>query len=175
MRRHQDKSIITCDACISDQVNAAIVVQRYTRGWLARSRYIHGDALIHKSLSMFQENDALDVRIRAAVKIQLAWKNYYVCHSLHNKHFAAIKIQSHFRSWLLRRRFHIQRQATIKIQSVLRMSRCWKAYQQYKIATVSATIIQSYVRGWVARRAADQRRHLIVTIQVSSSLSLLST
>lgn len=174
MRRHQDRSIINCDACIPDQVNAAIVVQRYTRGWLARSRYIQGDALRLKSLSMFQENDALDVRIRAAVKIQLAWKNYYVCHSLH-KHFAANKIQSHFRSWLLRRRFHIQWQATIKIQSVLRMSRCWKAYQQYKIATVSATIIQSYVRGWVVRREADQRRHLIVTIQVSSSLSLLST
>ncbi|KAM5588662.1 hypothetical protein ABKV19_006897 [Rosa sericea] len=162
MRRHQDRSMVTHNARIHDQANAAIVVQRYTRGWLARSRCIHGGSLIHISSSTFQENGAPDVRTKAAVKIQLAW-NYYVC--LHNKHLAAIKIQSHFRSWLLRRRFHIQRQATIKIQSVLRMSRCWKAYQQYKIATVSATIIQSYVRGWAARREADQRRHLIVTIQ----------
>ncbi|XP_050371617.1 uncharacterized protein LOC126789497 [Argentina anserina] len=153
------------------RVNAAIVVQRYTRGWLARSRCIHarsrcihGGPLIHKSLSMVEENDALDVRTRAAAKIQDAW-NYYVCHSYHNKHFAAVKIQSHFRTCLLRRRLHSQRRATIKIQSFFRMSRCWKTYQQYKIATVSATIIQSYVRGWVARREANQCRHLIVTIQ----------
>ncbi|KAL6197608.1 hypothetical protein ACLB2K_033215 [Fragaria x ananassa] len=164
MRRHQDRSMITHDARIHNQVDAAIVVQRYTRGWLGRSRCIHGGPLIHKSSSMFQENGAVDVRTRAAVKIQRAW-NYYVCHTLHKKHFAAIKIQSHFRSWLLRRRFHIQRQATIKVQSALRMSKCWKAYQQYKVATVSATTIQSYVRGWAARREADTRRHLIVTIQ----------
>nr|XP_011459978.1 PREDICTED: abnormal spindle-like microcephaly-associated protein homolog [Fragaria vesca subsp. vesca] len=164
MRRHQDRSMITHDARIHDQVNAAIVVQRYTRGWLGRSRCNLGGPLIHKSSSMFQENGALDVRTWAAVKIQLAW-NYYVCHTLHKKHFAAIKIQSHFCSWLLRRRFHIQRQATIKVQSALRMLKCWKAYQQYKVATKSATTIQSYVRGWAARREANIRRHLIVTIQ----------
>ncbi|KAL6200989.1 hypothetical protein ACLB2K_024704 [Fragaria x ananassa] len=164
MRKHQDRSMLTHDAHIHDLVNAAIVVQRYTRGWLARSRCIHGGPLIHKSSSMFQENGALDVRTQAAIKIQLAW-NYNVCHTLHKKHFAAIKIQSHFRSWLLRRRFHIQRQATIKVQSAFRMSKCWKAYQQYKVATVSATTIQSYIRGWAAQREANTRRHLIVTIQ----------
>ncbi|ONI10013.1 hypothetical protein PRUPE_4G023200 [Prunus persica] len=164
-QRHRGGSILTLDACTSDLVNAAIVVQRHIRGWLTRSRYIHGVALVDKSSNLCQENGAHDFQIWGAVKIQLAWKNFSVRHSLRYQQFAATKIQSHFRSWLLRRRFHTQRQAIIKIQSALRMSICWMAYQQYKIATASATVIQSYVRACIAQRGADQRRHVIVAIQ----------
>ncbi|KAM1005135.1 hypothetical protein ACFX2I_005227 [Malus domestica] len=45
------------------------------------------------------------------------------------------------------------------------MSRCWKAYQQYKIAAGSATVIQSYIRGCFSRKGAENHRLLIVAIQ----------
>lgn len=166
-RRHGG-NIVTCDVTTLVQVNAAIVVQKYSRGWLARSRYIHEVAQLEKVSNLCNEKGASDLQTKATVKIQLAWKNFIVCRSLHNQQFAATKIQSHFLGWLSRRRFLNERQATIKIQSNFRMKRCWRAHQQYKIATFSATLIQSYVRGWIARREACRCRHLIVAIQVRS-------
>ncbi|CAN6690108.1 unnamed protein product [Malus baccata var. baccata] len=162
---YEGGTIVTHDISAPDLVKAAIVVQRYIRGWLARLRYIHGVDLVHKSSNLCQESVARDLQVRAAVKIQLAWKNFSVCHSLLYQLSAATKIQSHFRGWLVRRRSHIKRQAIIKIQSVYRMSRCWKAYQQYKIAAGSATVIQSYIRGCFARKGAENHRLLIVAIQ----------
>ncbi|XP_048446893.1 LOW QUALITY PROTEIN: abnormal spindle-like microcephaly-associated protein homolog [Pyrus x bretschneideri] len=162
---YEGGSIVTHDISAPDLVKAAIVVQRYIRGWLARLRYIHGVTLVDKSCNLCEESVARDLQVRAAIKIQFAWKNFSVCHSLLYQHSAATKIQSHFRGWLLRRRFHINRQAIIKIQSVYRMSKCWKAYQQYKIAAVSATVIQSYIRGCFARKGAENHRLLIVAIQ----------
>ncbi|XP_050106975.1 uncharacterized protein LOC126586238 isoform X4 [Malus sylvestris] len=162
---YEGGSIVTHDISAPDLVKAAIVIQRYIRGWLARLRYIHGVDLVHKSSNLCQESVARDLQVRAAVKIQLAWKNFSFCHSLLYQLSAATKIQSHFRGWLVRRRSHIKRQAIIKIQSVYRMSRCWKAYQQYKIAAGSATVIQSYIRGCFARKGAENHRLLIVAIQ----------
>ncbi|KAB2600965.1 abnormal spindle-like microcephaly-associated protein-like protein [Pyrus ussuriensis x Pyrus communis] len=162
---YEGGSIVTHDISAPDLVKAAIVVQRYIRGWLARLRYIHGVTLVDKSCNLCEESVVRDLQLRAAIKIQFAWKNFSVRHSLLYQHSAATKIQSHFRGWLLRRRFHINRQAIIKIQSVYRMSKCWKAYQQYKIAAVSATVIQSYIRGCFARKGAENHRLLIVAIQ----------
>ncbi|KAB2601009.1 abnormal spindle-like microcephaly-associated protein-like protein [Pyrus ussuriensis x Pyrus communis] len=162
---YEGGNIVTHDISAPDLFKAAIVVQRYIRGWLARLRYIHGVTLVDKSCNLCQESVARDLQVRAAIKIQFAWKNFSVRHSLLYQHSAATKIQSHFRGWLLRRRFHINRQAIIKIQSVYRMSKCWKAYQQYKIAAVSATVIQSYIRGCFARKGAENHRLLIVAIQ----------
>ncbi|KAM1008843.1 hypothetical protein ACFX2J_005201 [Malus domestica] len=162
---YEGGSIVTHDISAPDLVKAAIVIQRYIRGWLARLRYIHGVDLVDKSSNLCQESVARDLQVRAAVKIQLAWKNFSFCHSLLYQLSAATKIQSHFRGWLVRRRSHIKRQAIIKIQSVYRMSRCWKAYQQYKIAAGSATVIQSYIRGCFARKGAENHRLLIVAIQ----------
>ncbi len=163
-RRHHGGSIGNGDVPTLVQVNAATVVQKYSRGWLARSRYIHGVPHLEKASNL----GASDLQSKAAGKIQLAWRNFIVCRSLHNQHFAATKIQSHFLSWLSRRKFLNERRATIKIQSKFRMKRCWRAYKQYKIAIFSATLIQSFVRGWIARRGACRRRHLIVAIQVRS-------
>ena len=135
-------------------------------GWSAGFESVHGVAKLEKPSNLCEEKGASDLQTKVVVKIQLAWKNFVICRSLRNQHFAATKIQSHFLGWLLRRRFLNQRQATIKIQSSFRMKICWSAYQHYKIATISATLIQSFVRGWIARRGACRCRHLIVAIQV---------
>ncbi|XP_024925563.3 uncharacterized protein LOC107420336 isoform X1 [Ziziphus jujuba] len=163
-QRRKDGNIVTHHESTSHQVNAAIIVQKHLRGWLARSRYGQRVGKTERTLNLVQEKDEHDVSVNEAVA-QLVWKNSIVCNSLQTKQFAAAKIQNHFRCWLLRRRFQNQRQAILRIQSDFRMSRCWKAYQQHKISARSATTIQSFVRRWIAQREACRHRHLIVVIQ----------
>jgi abnormal spindle-like microcephaly-associated protein len=164
-RRHGG-SIVIGDVSAFDLVNAATVAQKSSCGWSAGFESVHEVAQLEKPSYFCKEKGASDLKTKAVVKIQLAWKNFIIGRSLCNQHFAATKIQSHFLGWLSRRRFLNQRQATIKIQSNFRMKRCCSAYQHYKIATISATLIQSFVRGWIARRGACRCRHLIVAIQV---------
>ncbi|KAF8409541.1 hypothetical protein HHK36_005619 [Tetracentron sinense] len=165
-RRHQSDSTWTEKvASISDIINAAIVVQSYIRGMAARSRYAHMVAQVRKSELTREGRRVKAIQIKAAIKIQLAWKKFTLCNSLQNEYFAATKIQCHIRGWLMRRTFLNQRKAIIKIQSGLRDLRCRRAFQQYKTATRSAIIIQSHIRGWVARRVACRERHLIIVIQ----------
>lgn len=130
-------------------------------------KYLHSYAEIDKASIMCQEKSDSDVGIKAALKIQSSWRNFIASRSLQKNYFAATKIQSHFRSWLLRTRFLKQKQATLKIQNHFRCLKCLRAFQQCKAATRSAIIIQSYVRGWIARRGAWRHRYLIVVIQVS--------
>ncbi|PON84060.1 Beta-catenin [Trema orientale] len=152
------------DVSAPDPVNASIVIQKYLRGWLARSRYVRKVVQIEIPSPIHLEQGADDFQRDSAVKIQFALKNS-ICNSLHNQQFAATQIQSHFRGWLLRRRFKNQRQAVLKIQTNVRMSICSKAYQQYRISIKSATIIQSFVRQWICQKEACRRKHFIVTIQ----------
>ncbi|KAH9748073.1 Binding / calmodulin binding protein [Citrus sinensis] len=128
-------------------------------------KYLHSYAEIDKASIMCQEKSDSDVGIKAALKIQSSWRNFIASRSLQKNYFAATMIQSHFRSWLLRTRFLKQKQATLKIQNHFRCLKCLRAFQQYKAATRSAIIIQSYVRGWIARRGAWRHRYLIVVIQ----------
>lgn len=169
-RRCNSRSIVTSDLFALDLVNASIVIQKYLRGWLARSRYNHEVVQIEKPFPLHQEKGANDLPVDSVAKIQFALTNSIICDPLQNQQCAATQIQSHFRGWLLRRRFQIQRQAILKIQSNFRMSRCLKAYQQYILLVKSATIIQSFVRRWICHKEACRRKHLIVTIQVNSLL-----
>ena len=170
-QRCQSRSIVTSDVSAPDLVNASIVIQKYLHGWLARSRCTREVVQIEKPSCLPQEKGAGDLQMGSAFKIHFALKNSICCNSLQNQHLAVTEIQSHFRGWLLRRRFQTQRQAILKIQSTFRMSRCLKAYQQYRILIKSAIIIQSFVRQWIWHKEACRRMHLIVTIQVNSPLS----
>ncbi|KAL5578866.1 hypothetical protein UlMin_011308 [Ulmus minor] len=130
--------------------SAATKIQSHFRCWMLKRR--------------FQIQKEAILKIQSGFRMSRCLKDYNQSKVLLVQHFAATKIQSHFRRWL-RRRFQNQREATLKIQSYFRMSRCLKAYQQYKILTMSATIIQSCVRGWICRREVCRRTHLIVLIQ----------
>ncbi|KAG2688263.1 hypothetical protein I3843_09G087900 [Carya illinoinensis] len=160
-RRHLGGSILTDDESTLDMVNASVVVEKSGCG------FIHGVAL-EKSSNLCEEKRANDLQAKAVIKIQLAWKNFIICRSLCNQHSAATKIRSHFLGWLSRRRFLSQRQASVKIQSNIRMKRCWRAYQQYKIACnqhSAATKIRSHFLGWLSRRRFLSQRQASVKIQ----------
>ncbi|XVF87711.1 hypothetical protein PTKIN_Ptkin18bG0142500 [Pterospermum kingtungense] len=210
------------DASCPDLIKAAIVIQKFVRGWMIRSRNILGDAHIDNASLKCQERDLRNSEIEAVTRIQIAWKNFvcrslykqtyaatkiqshyrgwqlrrsfmkqkqaitkiqsnfrrmkcwrafqiawkeFVCMSLQNQTFAAARIQSHFRGWQLRRSFVEQKQAIIKVQSNFQRLKCLRAFQQYKTATRSAIIIQSYVRRWISQKQAWRHRYLIVVIQ----------
>ncbi|XP_037496535.1 abnormal spindle-like microcephaly-associated protein homolog isoform X2 [Jatropha curcas] len=143
---------------IIDLVNAAIIIQKYFRGWIARS----GCKVIQmKTASRMCQVNSSDIETEAAIKIQRSWKNYISSRSLLNQHLAAARIQSHFRGMLLRRKFLKQKQVVIKLQSNIRRAKCWKSYQELRTTTRSAIIIQSHIRGWIARRAAWRNRQLV--------------
>ncbi|XVE51131.1 hypothetical protein DITRI_Ditri02bG0014400 [Diplodiscus trichospermus] len=139
------------------QTYAATKIQSHYRAWRLRSSFIKQKQAITKIQSHFR-------RLKRWRSFQIAWKEF-VCRSLQNQTFAATKIQSHFRGWQLRRSFMKQKQAIVKIQSNFRQLKCSSTFQQYKTATKSAIIIQSYVRGWIAKRQAQKYRDFIVVIQ----------
>eukprot|EP00261_Vitis_vinifera_P017714 XP_010647503.1 PREDICTED: abnormal spindle-like microcephaly-associated protein homolog [Vitis vinifera] len=225
--------MLTQDPSSPDPVKAASFDRRCTYEWTSRPKYTCTLSQMEKSSFIFQEKEMNDLRIKAAVKIQLAWRNFSVCNSHRNEytaatqiqccfrgwllrrsfvqkkqaviniqsHFrgwllrksfvkkkqtvrkiqcafrgwllrnlvkkqqAAIKLQSAFRGWSLRRSFVKKQQAAIKIQSDFRGLKCQRNFQIYKIASKSAIVIQSHLRGWIARKAVCRLRHQIVVIQ----------
>ncbi|RVW45903.1 Abnormal spindle-like microcephaly-associated protein-like [Vitis vinifera] len=235
-RKHQGRNMLAQDPSSPDPVKAASFDRRCTYEWTSRPKYTCTLSQMEKSSFIFQEKEMNDLRIKAAVKIQLAWRNFSVCNSHRNEytaatqiqccfhgwllrrsfvqkkqaviniqsHFrgwllrksfvkkkqtvrkiqgafrgwllrnlvkkqqAAIKLQSAFRGWSLRRSFVKKQQAAIKIQSDFRGLKCQRNFQIYKIATKSAIIMQSHLRGWIARKAVCRLRHQIVVIQVQS-------
>ena len=89
--------------------------------------------------------------------------------SLKLKTKSAIIIQSHVRGWIARRnaaRRHENSGLKLVLCSVLRLQRWWRRVLSLRLQTESAIIIQSHVRGWIARRNAAMERHYIVVIQV---------
>ncbi|KAL2628252.1 hypothetical protein AAZV13_07G221900 [Glycine max] len=163
-RRHQQECSTSPDLMISDMVAAAITVQKFVHGWLARSRYIHQLDQKEKALNYSQQKVTFDLQTNAAIIIQLAWKKFICCKSTQKQHLFATKIQQNFRRWLLRKSFLNQIQAVIKIQSYFRMWRSVNAFQHFKIEYKAAVAIQSYLRGWFARKNACVRmNHLFAT------------
>jgi abnormal spindle-like microcephaly-associated protein len=154
------------DLLTADTVNAATTIQKFLRGWMARSRYIYLLDQKEKTLHLAEQKLIFDLKTKAAIGIQVAWKNYICCKSTRKEHLFATKIQCNFRRWLLRKQFRNQIQAVIKIQSYFRMWRCVIAIKNFKTMSKAAIVIQSFFRGWIARKNACARKNQIVEIQV---------
>lgn len=57
-------------------------------------------------------------------------------------------------------------QLKILLSSVSKLQRWWRGVLLLKSKTKSAIVIQSHVRGWIARQEAARERHRVVVIQV---------
>ncbi|TYG65530.1 hypothetical protein ES288_D06G193400v1 [Gossypium darwinii] len=161
------------DASCLDPVKAAIVIQKYVRGWMVRSYHILGLACTENASLKCQVKGLNNSKIEAATRIQIAWKNF-LHRSLHKRTYAATKIQSYYRGWRLRMRFMKQKQAITKIQSNFRRLKCWRAFQNawkeficrtLQNQTLAATRIQSHFRGWQLRRNFMKKKQAIIKIQ----------
>ncbi|KAK6932324.1 IQ motif, EF-hand binding site [Dillenia turbinata] len=163
-QKHQNKWGIHQKLCTLDMVNAAIVVQKYFRGWTERNKF-HSRINHNGNASQMFEEKEVDCQMQAAAKIQHAWKKFIDRKSFCHKRCAAIKIQSHYHGGFLRQRFLRQKEAVIKIQQGFRSFLFRRDFQQYKLESRSAIKIQCLARGWAARREACRQRYLIVLIQ----------
>lgn len=149
------------DVSSTDLESAAVVIQKYFRGWTARSEFNHRITQIRSHALMYQENCTSNIETEAATKIQFGWKKF-IFRSHNKKILSATKIQSHLRCWLMRRRFLDQKQATIKIQSHLRgwitQRRAWR----YKCLII---VIQRHYRCRLSRKEFLCQRKAVIKIQ----------
>ncbi|KAL6990794.1 hypothetical protein U1Q18_008916 [Sarracenia purpurea var. burkii] len=121
----------------------------------------------HLAATTIQSNEANELQIKAACTIQLSWKKFLMYKSNRCQRLAATKIRSCYLGWFMRKKFVNQKQATVKIQSVFRSMKCLRDIQQYKLASRSVIIVQSHIRGWIARRGIHRLKCMVVVIQVS--------
>ncbi|KAK9155747.1 hypothetical protein Sjap_003227 [Stephania japonica] len=144
-----------------------VMIQSHWRGWLSRKEFLH--------------------QREAAIKIQSCLRCLYCWRTFQSYRRASIDIQRHVRGQVSRKRLlgaafhcldtfngqktHILRgsyqslELSFLLHSVLKLQRCWKRVLLYRAKIRSAITIQSYVRGWIARREAHRQKHRIVVIQ----------
>ncbi|XP_024024702.1 abnormal spindle-like microcephaly-associated protein homolog isoform X2 [Morus notabilis] len=130
-RRLDDRSIETSEISAPDLVNASIVIQKYLRGWLARSGYICEVAQVQK-VFVLQPKEDLDDLINASIVIQKYLRRWltrsrFLCEvaqkertfnlqpkkSVDDLISASIIIQKYLRGWFVRCR-HIREVAQIE-------------------------------------------------------------
>ncbi|GFP97026.1 abnormal spindle-like microcephaly-associated protein homolog [Phtheirospermum japonicum] len=134
------------------------LIQRAVRAWIAKRHCKTGSV-------MSREDRVYDLWTTAAVIVQRTWKDYVSSKSIRTQHFAVTKIQSHFRRWLMKKNLTCKKQAVVKIQRSFRCSKCRKEIRRCKEENVAAIIIQSHVRGWMARKQAYREKKLFIRIQ----------
>ncbi|WCJ20235.1 hypothetical protein M5689_002483 [Euphorbia peplus] len=154
-RRLQARSTGNHDSSAFDLTNAAIVVQKYYRSWIARSWY-KATQMERDSQKSLEKSTNLETT--ASVEIQLSLMNYISSRSL--QHVAAIKIQSHMKAWLLRRKFLKLKYFVTKIQNEYRSYISRRSLQH-----LAATKIQSHMKAWLLRRRFLKFKYLITKIQ----------
>ncbi|VVB12156.1 unnamed protein product [Arabis nemorensis] len=142
-------------------------VARYVKFIVERSRFIKlrkSVLVIQKAVRRHNQNK-LHHELKAALKIQLAWKSYkekvissiiiqsyvrgWITRRMNSTYkFSSVLIQRYCRGWLARRKFYLQRKAAICIQSAIRKFNCMMSFHRYKHA---ATEVQRLVRGQLVR------------------------
>ncbi|XP_065879839.1 uncharacterized protein [Euphorbia lathyris] len=167
---------------------SAITIQSHVRGWIARrvarrSRCRIG-LLQQCCRSWLIRRDFLLLR-EAAIKIQCAIRSVNCRKALDANINAAIEIQRFVRGQIARKRllgashFSVARHCNFQtsvacnqsfelktmLSSILKLQRWWRGVLLQKLRTKSATIIQSYIRGWIGQRRASNKRHYVVIIQ----------
>ncbi|RAL44861.1 hypothetical protein DM860_003620 [Cuscuta australis] len=163
------------------EVKSAIIIQAYVRGWIARRDYNRCKYLIVNIQSHCRgciKRKELSLQKEAAVKIQTAAR--WMIHNntfLSRKH-AATEIQRFVRGEITRKRllgssrYRRTSSSTFKVselriflQSVTKLQRLWRAVLLNRQRERSAIVIQSHIRGWIARKQASKKRQGIIVIQ----------
>ncbi|TXG47055.1 hypothetical protein EZV62_026349 [Acer yangbiense] len=176
------------------RTKSAIIIQSHVRGWTARQKVARKKHCIVLIQSYWKGHLAqkessqqlLDMRLRVqksatnVVKLQRWWRHVLL---LKLRTRSAIIIQSHVRGWTARQKVARKKHCIVLIQCYwkghlaqkkssqqlldmcLRLQRWWRHVLLLKLRTRSAIIIQSHVRGWIARQKVYMEKHCIVLIQ----------
>eukprot|EP00055_Hartaetosiga_balthica_P011587 m.53130 g.53130 ORF g.53130 m.53130 type:complete len:1122 (+) comp7654_c0_seq2:148-3513(+) len=153
------------------QLHAAIVIQKFVRGWQARHVFVElrlkRDERI-SSLTCYAQH------FLAAATIQHAWNSFKA--RKQQEHLeAAIVIQTFVRGWQARKfvceMLAVQRARHAKFVTYghaffasVRIQRQFRAYLRQKYAAI---VMQKHVRGWIVRREVNTRRIVRDNIQAT--------
>ncbi|KAG8385724.1 hypothetical protein BUALT_Bualt03G0075000 [Buddleja alternifolia] len=137
---------------------SSIKIQSYCRGWLQRKEFLlqkEAATMIQSViLSMNFQKEFVTQRL-AAINIQCYVRGEntrkrllgsFCCHKTSNHDFLGLELK-------------------IFVQSVVKLQRWWRNVLQVRLKTKSTVIIQSHVRGWIAREIAKREKHGVIVIQ----------
>ncbi|CAL5344536.1 unnamed protein product [Camellia sinensis] len=180
------QSIFQCLRCLRDfqqykiATRSAIIIQSHTRGWIARRVAYRLNCLIVVIQSHCRGwliRREIVVQKEAVIKIQSAFRCIQ-CQKLFDCYrHAATEIQRFVRGQIARRRLlgasflpktdlmgcivtskdcFQNLELGMFLCSVLKLQRWWRVVLMHKSRSKSAIIIQSHIRGWIARQEATR-------------------
>ncbi|OMO64877.1 IQ motif, EF-hand binding site [Corchorus olitorius] len=169
---------------------SAIIIQSHVRGWIAQRkarRYGYLIVMIQRHCRGWLVRKELLLQRNAVIKIQRATRGLKCQKAFNLQKQAATEIQRFIRGQITRNRllgasslhaanigssnfkmsegFFRSFELTLVMVSVLKLQRWWRGVLLRKLRTKSAIIIQSHLRGWIARQKAQREKHCTVLIQ----------
>ncbi|KAH6790485.1 hypothetical protein C2S51_005491 [Perilla frutescens var. frutescens] len=160
---------------------SAIIIQSHFRGWMAR-REVRREKILFVRIQSFcrgwMQREELLLQKDATIKIQRAFRCINCRHSFISQRRAAVDIQCFIRGQVTRRRLlgafcsikfteysYQGLELRILLQAVLKLQRWWRHVLQVRMKSKYAIVVQSHVRGWMARQNARNEKHRAVVIQ----------
>ncbi|KAI3948811.1 hypothetical protein MKX01_022225 [Papaver californicum] len=170
---------------------SATIIQSHFRGFISRreaARERDCIKVIQSHWKCFLMRKVFVYERKAAIKIQSSFRCIKLRKEFLQYKFAAVEIQRFARGHIARNRLpsssclgsvidtgstHQKSRSCIQslerrilLYSVLKLQRWWKRVLLLKSRrTRSAVVVQSYIRGWLARREANRERNRVVVIQ----------
>ncbi|KAF5178672.1 Abnormal spindle-like microcephaly-associated protein isogeny [Thalictrum thalictroides] len=141
-----------------------LLIQTQWRGWLIRRDYLRrreAAIVIQRSLQCLKSAREFQCNRHAATEIQ----RYARGQLARNKLLGVSFYRSTGCTGLNSSGCIISLEFKIFLYSVMKLQRWWKRILLLKSKTRSAMTIQSYVRGWMARRKACREKYRIIVIQ----------
>eukprot|EP00268_Persea_americana_P062936 TRINITY_DN8109_c0_g3_i5.p1 TRINITY_DN8109_c0_g3~~TRINITY_DN8109_c0_g3_i5.p1 ORF type:complete len:1431 (+),score=223.82 TRINITY_DN8109_c0_g3_i5:77-4294(+) len=175
---------------LKSRIRATLLIQSHIRGWLARReayRKLLGIVIIQSHFrgwlmrrDFLYQRKAI-IKIQSSVRCFRCWKEFNQCR------LATIEIQRFIRGQntrdklldasSLRSKIYVVSlegmkstcfwnfELEILLGSVVKLQRWWRRVLYIKLKKKSVIIIQSHIRGWIARRESRQAKERIVLIQ----------
>ncbi|MFS7934043.1 putative IQ motif, EF-hand binding, calponin domain, armadillo-like helical, CH domain superfamily [Helianthus anomalus] len=169
------------------EIKAAITIQCHTRRWIARQvayRCKRSIVLIQRFCRGWLTRRGFLLQKEAATRIQRALRSLKCFKEFNSHKKAAIVIQRFVKGWIIRKRLlesdaisgsnhdhtkdgYDRHEFKLYECSTLKLQRWWRGIllSQSQKRSRSAALIQSNVRGWIARKKAAQSKHRIAVIQ----------
>ncbi|KAK4360953.1 hypothetical protein RND71_019905 [Anisodus tanguticus] len=149
-RKHVTGNALPQDLSTPTFIDAAIVIQKCIRGWIAKSSLVNTEQFpevpkeCEDNIHYINAAETLSViTIQAYVRRWIAKRDVY------RQKAQIILIQSHCCGWLTRKKLFIEKEAVIRIQTAVRSLKYRKAFLRQKHSILE---IQRFARGSITRK-----------------------
>ncbi|EOA15912.1 hypothetical protein CARUB_v10004007mg [Capsella rubella] len=169
-----------------ERVISSITIQSYVRGWITRrlnGTYKFSSILIQRYCRGWLARRKFYLQREASICMQSAIRKFNCMMAFYRHKHAATEVQRLIRGQIVRSRLQGASSLYSKLDegttrlpqhsigmkkllhSVIKVQRWWRFLHSQKMRRTSAVLIQSHIRGLLARRRTSLKRHYIVMIQ----------